>query len=113
MNDDACFDDLLAAFYDEKRKVWVFPGDDPDEKVQPVVGPPPTGSSMSQAAERLSQNQPDDPLAAIMGPPKRRPPSSVSCAAGGPPPPFTIFKPTPAAASPEPIKIHGDKTVDE
>lgn len=62
-------------YYDEKRKVWVFPGDNPEELVKPIA-PPPT---MTPAAtEPVAEPEtPKDPLAAMMAPPKRGGPSSI------------------------------------
>jgi hypothetical protein len=108
------------AYYDEKRKVWVFPGDDPDELVKPV-GPPPTTPAIGKSEPTPEpQATPNDPLAAMMAPPTRgRGPSSLkrpgaasgmtprgypgmpspgmaSAAAAGAPPQFAVFQPKPA-----------------
>ena len=57
------------AYYDEKQKVWVFPGDDPDELVKPI-GPPPMASTKPANEEPASEDSnPSDPLAAMMAPP--------------------------------------------
>jgi hypothetical protein len=130
LNPDATTADLgegMQAYYDEKRKVWVFPGEDPDEKAKPI-GPPPTVIASERTEE--SPKAPKDPLAAMMAPPQRassfrrtssllsqtergslasrypgmlppgaaKPPGSLSSlSAGGPPPQFTVFKPAPVA----------------
>jgi hypothetical protein len=76
LNPDATTADLgegMQAYYDEKRKVWVFPGDDPDDVAKPI-GPPPT--IPAKAPEETKEEPPDapqDPLAAMMAPPKRAP----------------------------------------
>ncbi len=74
LNPDATTADLgegMQAYYDEKRKVWVFPGEDPDEKAKPV-GPPPTFvSPQDKAPSSEEPATPADPLAAMMAPPKR------------------------------------------
>ncbi len=107
----------MQAYYDEKRKVWVFPGEDPDEKVKPIPPPPTT----PLGPDATATNQPEtprsnDPLAAMMAPPKRTPASlprgvgarAPSAAAsrhpltspgGGPPPQFAVFQPKPATSS--------------
>lgn len=74
LNPDATTADLgegMQAYYDEKRKVWVFPGEDPDEVAKPI-GPPPTMSAKSlEEKEEPQAPTPQDPLAAMMAPPKR------------------------------------------
>lgn len=110
------------AYYDEKRKVWVFPGDNPDELVKPIA-PPPTMAATTPAKPAPEPSAPTDPLAAMMAPPPRRaggpssmnrpalggtprgypgsmsglggPPGSAAPAAGGPPPQFAVFQPKP------------------
>ena len=72
LNPDATTADLgegMKAYYDEKRKVWVFPGEDPDEKAKPI-GPPPTVMTASEKPEE-SPKVSKDPLAAMMAPPQR------------------------------------------
>lgn len=67
----------MDAYYDEKLKVWVFPGEDPAEKAKPI-GPPPLAV---QAATKNDRNEMNtevtaatiDPLAAMMAPPRRGP----------------------------------------
>jgi hypothetical protein len=107
-------------YYDEKRKIWVFPGDNPDELVKPIAPPPtmPTTTPSTPAPEPSTSN---DPLAAMMAPPSRGPssmkrpglggtprgypgsmpgfgggpPGSAPPSAGGPPPQFAVFQPKP------------------
>jgi hypothetical protein len=99
------------AYFDEKRKVWVFPGDDPDELVKPI-GPPPKTPMASKPEPGPEPDAPTDPLAAMMAPPTRRAPGSsmskprgypgmsssgmLSPAAAGAPPQFAVFQPKPA-----------------
>ena len=72
----------MQAYYDEDRKVWVFPGEDPDEKAKPI-GPPPIvspvtpmkPSEMTAITNTSTTNVSHDPLAAMMAPPTRLPPS--------------------------------------
>jgi hypothetical protein len=70
----------MQAYYDEKLKRWIFPGDDPTEVAKPLAPPPiiPTSSADSTAtlipttpAPSSSGNN-DDPLAALMAPPPSR-----------------------------------------
>lgn len=115
----------MQAYYDEKLKVWVFPGEDPEEKAKPI-GPPPTaavtpqGSSSSPLAPAAPS---DDPLAAMMAPPQR-PPSALrarstpnrfptkslspSSSLGSAPkvttPHFAVFQPKPADLQPESLE---------
>jgi len=77
LNPDATTADLgegMQAYYDEKRKVWVFPGEDPDEVAKPI-GPPPTiPAALSEKEEespKAESSTPQDPLAAMMAPPQR------------------------------------------
>ena len=86
LNPDATQADLgegMQAYYDEKLKVWVFPGEDPAEVSKPI-GPPPTtplaapgpGPGPSSSAVVTATAAPsNDPLAAMMAPPKRGPPA--------------------------------------
>ena len=66
----------MEAYYDKERKVWVFPGENPEEVAKPI-GPPPT-PHMSQLQEFTMPTPPvatmsNDPLAAMMAPPPRAP----------------------------------------
>jgi hypothetical protein len=117
----------MEAYYDQDRKVWVFPGENPDEVAKPI-GPPPTSAAAStpsseqaasvSAAATPSQSQPLDPLAAMMAPPPRMPgrsggvtkarsaatPASLpgmlmsSPQQSAMPPTFAVFQPAPATA---------------
>lgn len=104
------------AYYDEKRKVWVFPGDDPEELVKPV-GPPPKTPVASKTESAPEPETSKDPLSQLMAPPPRRGLSSTkrpgapgslstpggypgmpspgmpSPAAGIAPPQFAVFQP--------------------
>ena len=118
----------MDAYYDEKLKVWVFPGEDPAEKAKPI-GPPPLAV---QAATKNDRNEMNtevtaatiDPLAAMMAPPRRGPtavsrsraqnssirpspasmpimfPMGIDIANSAQPlPKFNVFTPPPAPAS--------------
>jgi hypothetical protein len=102
------------AYYDAKRKVWVFPGDNPDELAKPI-GAPPTilAAGPSTPGPTVAKKSPNDPLAAMMAPPKRVMSSSKRPGAPGgnyapqgypgmasplaaTPPQFAVFKPKPS-----------------
>lgn len=80
LNPDATQADVggsLEAYYDEKLKRWIFPGDDPVEAAKPLAPPPTTPV--------VKENQPpagtpsaasNDPLAMMMAPPSRSTPRS-------------------------------------
>ena len=71
LNPDATTADMgdgMQAYYDEDKKVWVFPGEDPAEVAKPV-GPPPTMTTPKK--EESKKDVPFDPLAAMMAPPPR------------------------------------------
>lgn len=80
MNPDATvvgdLGDNMKAYYDEEKKVWVFPGEDPAEVAKPIA-PPPTTPIQSVPLKPTTTN---DPLAAMMAPPPRRGPSQSSLA---------------------------------
>jgi len=61
----------MEAYFDEDKKVWVFPGEDPAEKVKPIA-PPPMAVAAPAPAESTTPKS-DDPLAAMMAPPPRAP----------------------------------------
>jgi hypothetical protein len=72
LNPDATTADLgegMQAYYDEKLKIWVFPGEDPEEKAKPI-GPPPTAPIATEKIEESTKAS-NDPLAAMMAPPQR------------------------------------------
>ena len=60
----------MEAYYDEKLKRWIFPGDDPAEVAKPLAPPPTipktTGGPSTPAPSVAASN---DPLAALMAPP--------------------------------------------
>jgi hypothetical protein len=62
----------MEAYYDEDKKVWVFPGEDPAALAKPI-GPPPMATTPSQEVQKddASNEAPPDPLAAMMAPPPR------------------------------------------
>ena len=91
MNPDASIADTggkMEAYYDEKLKRWIFPGDDPDEVAKPLA-PPPTipakknieGNNDMQTPSKAVNN---DPLASLMAPPSRTP-NSFGTNGGGDP----------------------------
>jgi len=101
----------MQAYYDEKRKIWVFPGEDPEEKAKPI-GPPPTIPKAESAAGGVPGASPgppsasqapvaaaSDPLAAMMAPPKRGPANfqkrsnTVGATPGGGPPTMMMMMP--------------------
>jgi len=65
----------MQAYYDEKLKRWIFPGDDPTEVAKPLAPPPIMSSPKPNAPpEKASeQEKNNDPLAALMAPPSRAP----------------------------------------
>jgi hypothetical protein len=74
------------AYYDEDRKRWIFPGDDPDEVAAPLAPPPIVPKAALEATPEPANNAPLDPLAAMMAPPSSRIPSKKSPAVSGGPP---------------------------
>lgn len=63
----------MQAYFDEKRKVWVFPGEDPDEVAKPVGPPPiPVAAPEKESPKAEAASTPADPLAAMMAPPPPR-----------------------------------------
>jgi hypothetical protein len=107
------------AYYDNERKRWIFPGQDPDEVAKPIGAPPTTPGAGMPAPRATQAEEPkaelNDPLAAMMAPPQRRTtPSSfkrpetvgaVSSPRGytgaspmaGAPPQFAVFQPKAAS----------------
>jgi hypothetical protein len=120
LNPDATTADMgegMQAYFDEKNKVWVFPGEDPAEKAKPV-GPPPMITTPAKSAPESAPVPSNDPLAAMMAPPRRgptalrarsmqstpnRPGFGASGGSGGPmpgaPPQFAVFQPQPKPAT--------------
>jgi hypothetical protein len=74
----------MEAYYDEKLKRWIFPGDDPAEVAKPLA-PPPKMSAMKNKAPTDDSTTPakDDPLGSLMAPPGRTPSRGIG--AGGDP----------------------------
>ncbi|KAL9178495.1 hypothetical protein ACHAXT_001833 [Thalassiosira profunda] len=65
----------MQAYYDEKLKRWIFPGDDPAEVAKPLAPPPilPAKAEDAPATPAVDAAAPsDDPLAAMMAPPPSR-----------------------------------------
>jgi len=106
LNPDATTADLgegMQAYYDEDKKVWIFPGEDPAEVAKPPPPPPTTMASAPMEEER--RKVPDmatDPLGALMAPVQRTPamfgrgrPGSTPGGAGGavPPTPRSLYTP--------------------
>ena len=63
----------MEAYFDNERKVWVFPGEDPAEVAKPLPPPPismPAATPESPPSPKVTSN---DPLAAMMAPPQRGP----------------------------------------
>lgn len=69
--------DAMEAYYDEKLKRWIFPGDDPNEVAKPLA-PPPTTPVVKHETGSVSTpilNR-DDPLSMMMAPPSRSTPKA-------------------------------------
>jgi hypothetical protein len=85
----------MDAYYDDKLKRWVFPGDDLEELAKPL-GPPPTApmaTPRSVSDDKSSgKSEAIDPLAAMMAPPQRGP-SALSRARGS----AQSIRPSPAS----------------
>jgi hypothetical protein len=81
----------MEAYYDEKLKRWIFPGDDPAEVAKPLA-PPPTTPMVKDTVDSASTSSANDPLASLMAPPTRSTQNSH-----GPP---TIGSRTPIAGPP-------------
>ena len=96
----------MQAYYDEKLKRWIFPGDDPAEVAKPLA-PPPIIPKTSDAAPSTpapaATPASNDPLAALMAPPpsgvlsKKRGTPTMS-RYGGAPPLSSIGNVTPSTA---------------
>lgn len=85
MNPDATTADLgekMEAYYDKEKKVWIWPGEDPDEKAKPLA-PPPTMTTTKEEEKEDVKPLPTDPLSAMMAPPPRAV-SSLRRPGGGP-----------------------------
>jgi hypothetical protein len=95
-------------YYDKERKVWVFPGENPEDVAKPIA-PPPTMVSAPTEPVEPAPSAPLDPLAALMAVPSsrappglRRPNAGATGAFGSKPqappsapPQFAVFKPKP------------------
>ena len=75
----------MQAYYDEKLKRWIFPGDDPAEVAKPVAPPPiiPKSSDTTTLIPVTPTRSNNDPLAALMAPPPSR---GIPTKRGGGPP---------------------------
>ena len=64
----------MQAYYDEKLKRWIFPGDDPAEVAKPLAPPPiiPKSSDTTTLIPVTPTRSNNDPLAALMAPPPSR-----------------------------------------
>lgn len=112
----------MEAYFDKEKKVWVFPGEDPNEVAKPI-GPPPTVAKEIKENKEIKEKEETsslDPLSAMMAPPPRSvssirrpgpglpssnnmpgllmPPGSATKTpmnGGNAPPTFMVFKPNP------------------
>ena len=78
LNPDATQADIggeMEAYYDEKLKRWIFPGDDPAEVAKPLA-PPPTTPIVKDHIASTSTPTTNDPLASLMAPPTRGTPNT-------------------------------------
>jgi hypothetical protein len=66
--------DAMEAYYDDKLKRWIFPGDDPNEVAKPLAPPPTTPISSRSAPTPISNV--NDPLSMMMAPPSRSTPKT-------------------------------------
>lgn len=89
----------MQAYYDEKLKRWIFPGDDPAEVAKPLAPPPIIPTSADSTATiipvtpaPMSSN--NDPLAALMAPPPSRGIPSSMKRGGVPPVSMTVMAST-------------------
>jgi hypothetical protein len=64
----------MQAYYDEKLKRWIFPGDDPAEVAKPMAPPPIIHMNVNAAPATPAPAAAgsNDPLAALMAPPPSR-----------------------------------------
>lgn len=69
----------MEAYYDEKLKRWIFPGDDPAEVAKPLAPPPtmPVKKNPEDTPAGTQTPAKNDPLAALMAPAARTPIRSV------------------------------------
>jgi hypothetical protein len=116
LNPDATQADIgetMQAYYDEQRKVWVFPGEDPEEKAKPIGAPPMTPAATTPGPATPAANDPlsammappkrevasNDPLAAMMAPPSRAKPKSLGATPNRMPPGMMPGAPSPMTPS--------------
>lgn len=71
----------MQAYYDEKLKRWIFPGDDPAEVAKPLA-PPPIIPKAGKTPAAPAPDTSNDPLASLMAPPISR---ALSSKKGVPP----------------------------
>jgi hypothetical protein len=105
LNPDATTADMgggMEAYYDEKLKRWIFPGDDPAEVAKPLA-PPPTMTPKKEVVEEERSNAPLDPLAAMMAPPPRSVRRSTPRPAGATLTPSMMMMPPGAAGTGTPM----------
>ncbi len=79
LNPDATIADAgkpMEAYYDEKAKRWIFPGDDPAEVAKPLAPPPITPGVKKSDKAATPAATPNDPLSSLMAPPSRSTPSA-------------------------------------
>lgn len=62
----------MQVYYDEDKKVWVLPVEDPPEITSSLPPPPTALAAIAPATPVPASN---DPLATMMAPPTRAPPS--------------------------------------
>ena len=48
----------MSAYFDDQRKVWVFPGDDPNALGPAALGPPPKASTAAPAPAQRAAGAP-------------------------------------------------------
>lgn len=92
----------MEAYYDEKLKRWIFPGDDPQEVAKPLA-PPPTTPIVKESQRGMTTPIPasNDPLAMLMAPPSRTTPKADPLSNLMPPP----SRSTPSSALRGPPRI--------
>ncbi|CAK4079675.1 unnamed protein product [Aphanomyces euteiches] len=108
----------MEAYYCEKTKRWIFPGEESADEPPPPSAPP-TSFPAPAAPASASQAADNDPLAALMAPPPVKEVSAINSMMAPPPPrslygsqrggstvkkapprpQFTVFKPNPTASA--------------
>lgn len=92
----------LEAYYDQEKKRWIFPDDDPNT-VDLASGPPPTTTELEKKGQGPTPTEVqtcDDPLSLMMAPPPSRLPRTTyptgpDPTKGSAPPKFAVFAPKP------------------